>query len=79
MGYLPASWGMGIERLAEVGQAAWGGNADPPTISAIVEKDGAHGDFALIEAGDGVVVLDEQGAGLEEFLGVGYGANSGSS
>jgi hypothetical protein len=44
-----------------------------------VEKDGAHGDFALIEAGDGVVVLDEQGAGLEEFLGVGYGANSGSS
>lgn len=67
---------MGIERLAEVGQAAWGGNADPPTISAIVEKDGAHCDFVRIETGDKFMVLDEQGSGLEEFCGVGDCANS---
>ncbi len=79
MGDFPASWGLDVECLAETGEATWGSDADPPTMSAIVEEDGTHGDFALIEAGDGVVVLDEQGAGLEEFLGVGYGANSGSS
>ena len=72
----PASWGLDDERLAETSEAAWGSDADPPSISAIVEEDGTHGDFALIEAGDGVVVLDEQGASLEEFPGVGYGANS---
>lgn len=79
MGDFPASGGLGGECAAEIGEAAWGCDADPPTMSAIVEEDGTHGDFALIETGDGVVVFDEQGSGLEEFFGVGNGACLGAS
>lgn len=67
---------MHVECLAETCEATWGSDAYPPSMSAIVEENGTHGDFALIEAGDGFVVLNEQGTSLEEFPGVRYGANS---
>lgn len=42
-------------------------------MTAIVEEDGTYGRFTWIETGDGLVVFDEQGPGLEEFFGVRYG------
>ena len=79
MGDFPAGGGLGGECAAEIGKAAWGGDAYPPAMSAIVEEDGSHGGFAWIETGDGLVVFDQQGAGLEEFCGIGNVAGLGPS
>ena len=68
------SRGLGIgEDISQSRQGARRGAADPPTGSAIPEDEDAHAGFTGFEAGNGLAVFDEKGAGLDELAHRGCG------
>lgn len=54
VGDVPMGRRAGVEGLAELGQGAGGGDADPPAMPAVVEEDGAHGRLGGFKSADGL-------------------------